>query len=181
MVNAKPPQRHSYPILGFASALATVLLVLVLLSDSLVSQGLRPISLLASDAPAGEVVEELLQAPVEEAAPMPQSVPPETSRETQGEGPTETPEEPALAMEMLQATPGPTPCDDLSAGSPCGYLAPDSDLEIPAEAPASRVFEQEPLRQLAAARVVLRVIEIALVLIAISSGIAAYIFYRRHL
>jgi hypothetical protein len=136
--------------------------------------------LLASDAPAGEVVEELLAT--ESVAPMAESVAPDTLRAAPEEGvPTDsgTPEEPALAMELMEATPESTPCADQSADSLCAPIPTGPNLAIPEQAPASQVFEQEPARQIAVARTILRIVEIALVLIAISSGIAALILFRR--
>jgi hypothetical protein len=180
MVRVKPAVKRIYPVLSFASAMATLLFVLVFLSDSFLSQGTRPVSLLASDAPAGEVVEELLAT--ESVAPMAESVAPDTLRAAPEEGvPTDsgTPEEPALAMELMEATPESTPCADQSADSLCAPIPTGPNLAIPEQAPASQVFEQEPARQIAVARTILRIVEIALVLIAISSGIAALILFRR--
>jgi hypothetical protein len=82
-------------------------------------------------------------------------------------------------MEMLQTTEMPAPCTDQTAGAQCAPYPSDTELAIPEQEPASEVFEQEPIRQIALARTILRVVEIALALTAILSGIAAFIIFRR--
>jgi hypothetical protein len=178
MVKDRSAERRRYPILSLASALASVLFVLVFLSDYFFAQSLKTVAVDVLSAPATESAE-VLMAP---AAPLEQSEEPGYQSAAPGElevmGTEPATEEPALALEMEQVSPEMTPVGEPPAepDEQAKTIGPVETLEVTSALDAA---SQQPVRQINIARSILRVVEVILVLTAVTSGIAAFILYRR--
>jgi hypothetical protein len=184
MVGNRQTGKRQYPVLSLASALASVLFVLVILSDFLVSQSLSPVALQVLNTQAGETVE-LLQAPAE-GGTLVQSQAPESQREAPVEDEILTPEsvpveEPAFSLEMEQIGPESTPFEELAVATPEGAQPLDSSTDSAEAQLADDDSEVQPLRRITIARMILRIVEVVLILVAVTSGLGAIIIYRRQI
>ena len=176
MVTDRAAERRRYPIFGLASALASVLFVLVFLSDYFVGQSLKPTEL---ETLAAAESTELLMAP---AAPLEKSQEPGFQSAAPGDvevmGTEPVTEEPAITLGMERIGPESTP-----AGEP----PEESEAEVQSYGPieTEEVFSlpeataPQPVRQINIARSILRVVEVILLLTAATTGIAAFILFRR--
>jgi hypothetical protein len=174
--------KHQYPVLGLASALASVLFVLVILSDFLVTRSLSPVTMQTLNAPIVETVE-LMEAP-EEGEIIAESQLPGLERETPAEEEiigTETApvEEPAFSLEMEPISPMPTPVEELGTALPDSTQLLDSSADDAEGTTTDRDIESQPLREIATARNILRFVEIILIFVAVTCGVGAIILYRR--
>jgi hypothetical protein len=158
--------------------------VLVLLSDFLVGNIpiTSPVQLL--DAQEAGIVETATS--FDEATLMAESSAPESQRNTPGEDEvtvTESPpmEEPALSLEMEQIVPDSTPFEAETPEQQDGISSPDPILEGKEGSISTVADSQGSPQQILVARRILRIVEIILILIAVTSGIAAIILYQRRI
>lgn len=180
MVADRFADRRRYPILSLASAVASVLFVLVILSDYFFAQSFEPSAVSVLGAPATEAGE-LLMAP---AAPLERSEEPGFQSAAPGEAMGTEPEteEPAPALETEQIGPESTPIGEPPAepDEEVQSLGPVETAEVTSDRGASSQEPvRQPLRQINIARSILRVVEVILILTAVTSGVAAFILYRR--
>lgn len=175
MVGARPVRPWTFPVLSMASVMATFLFILVFLGDRYITQQQQTVSLMAAQSAATETF--TLGAPSEGAVqPMIESVPPETESDIEGSksktAPLPTTEEPTTGPGALQVTPEMTPSN---REMQLGAAPPEAGYPSPAEAVGPGVEIQRP----GAGVIYLRLAEIILVLIALGSGTAAIIMYRK--
>jgi len=176
MVGVRPGRNWSFPMLSMASAMATLLFILVFLGDRYITQRFQPATLMAAQSAATEALA-LDTSPGETAQPMIESVPPEMESEMEGEkskltAPLPTTEEPAAEPGALQITPEMTPG---SRELQLGAAPPEAGYPSPFEA----IGPDEEVQRTGAGVFYLRLAEILLILIALGSGTAAIIIYRK--
>ena len=200
MVGQKGTTRRLFPVLSFASALATMLFVLLLVGDfiTLNSPAFAPLRALEASEPVFQILETPLagtlqfeselaeesadqfleQGPVEERMPSAEEVP-------EAEAPlAAAPEAEAEAMEQLPgigellATGEPAIVEELE-GAVESAPAPMEEPGIQARGKVSVTplpDDQQPVIPL---RGILRVLEVIMIILAISTGIAAFFLYRK--
>lgn len=181
MVGVRQTRSWSFPVLSMASALAGLLFILVLLGDLYTTRQSLPTTLLMARGEATETIE-MEAAPGETQQPMIESIPPQPEADLEAgksklTAPLPTQEEPAAAQEAAQATPEPTSGarEMQLAASPTeeGYPSPLAAV-VPDETPAGERFPGSGTGLL-----FLRVAEILLISIAVISGTAAIVVFRR--
>jgi hypothetical protein len=200
MVGQREPKRF-YPFFQLASALSSVMLVLVLLTDFLGFRFQVPFGRLASQAPEPTVAAEIFlesaspEVLAEEQSEARKSLPDEyplPGEEGQVEGSTvlATPgmEEPASEPELFLAVPAPaegTP--ELETGSADAMAEPVVPEAPPAELPEAAFQEAEPqndsfiVREHSSAEnglTSMRILQISLALVALSTALVAFYLRR---
>ena len=190
MVGQKETGSRAFPILRFASALASVLFILIFLGDMLV-----PRAGLMTSSKTIQVAETIMEAavpPVTEA-PQIESQLPEAQADqamemapVEGEAAAPLPEpsqgqasEPAAEMERLLATGVPSPVEELEEG--VGEVA--ESFAVPNLLEEEGVIDFPPeddIRPIIDLWKILRYFEIFLIVLALTTGLAALLLYRRN-
>lgn len=181
MAGVRPTRNWSFPVLSMASAVAGLLFILVLLGDLYTTRQSLPTTLQLAQGEATEAFE--LKAPPEETQqPLIESIPPQLESELGADkskltAPLPTQEGSAAAQEAVQTTPEPTMSarEMQLAASPTeeGYPSP-----LAAEVPGETVTGGR-LQPTGTGVLFLRAAEIVLMLIALISGTAAIVIFRK--
>jgi hypothetical protein len=190
MVGEKHKPRRAFPVLRFASVLATLLLVLLFLGDVFVlpNQVMAPARTMQFAESAVEEVEQLeLEAETIEGQ-LPE-VPAEQSMDRldmEGEAAPPAAEamispsvEPTPGLEKLLATALPAPAEemeDVIGGAAEPEEEPDLKIEMrdQASTPADEIQPGIDLRT------VVRITELLLIVVALTTGFAAFFLYRKY-
>lgn len=181
MVGVRPTRDWSFPVLSMASVMATFLFILVFLGDRYITRQLQPAALMAAQSATTETFD-FEASPEGTAQPLIESIPPETeSNKEAGKSkltaPLPTPEEPAAELGALQVTPEMAPSSrDLQLGAAPpegGYPSPLGEI-----GPGERVPGME-IQRTGSGVFYLRLAEILLILVALASGTAAVLIYRK--
>lgn len=186
MVPAREERRRAYPVFGLASAIATLLLVLVLVGDFFAPRQLAmapAIETQVFEVPAEQPRFQVLTPGMGGGGPAPEvtgktlesealQIPTPTVQATPGMGPypaeEAAPEEPMAMTEDLQVTPSP--------GTDVGvYPAPEAADQVELlPTPASEILPESRL----ANDLIFRVLEVGLAIVALVTGLAAFLMRR---
>ncbi len=189
MVGEVQRPRLAFPVLRFASVLATFLLVLLFLGDFLVVPNLvmSPSRELQISEVTVEVAEQTLlesemiesqapEAPVEEAmdsAALEAEAPPPAA-----EAIISPSMEPTLGLEKLLATAAPAPAEGEEFAAE--MAEPEEELNLRSEPRDSASSLEDELQPKIDLRTVIRIAELVLVVLALSTGLAAFFLYRKY-
>lgn len=181
MVGQRQPARRAFPVLSFASVLASVLFILIFLGDLLVirSPALSPLSterysekIVELAEPSTALREELMSQLAEDQANQEFAIP---EAEEEARSPLT---EPSGEMERLFTTAIPSPAEELESAPREGVTAME-ELRIAAEGRVSVTPLPEESRVLIPFRELVWVFEVVLVVVAITTGLAALLLHRR--
>lgn len=190
MVGQKDKANRAFPILRFASAFAALLLVLLFLGDLFVIP--RPLLAPARSVQNAESIqldEEAAVAEAEAFSVQPPDAPAELLMEAapmEGEPAAEAEYDENISSSMDSAptlekslpTPSPFPveeAEDILAGTAGTLVVGESEIEPE----SSSGFLEDESRSTVELRSYIRFAEFTLLIVALSSGIAAYYFFRR--
>ena len=189
MVGQKEAVSRAFPVLRFASVLASVLFVLLFLGDMLVPRtGLMTSS---KTVQVAETIMEAAEPPVSEA-PQIESQLPEAQADqalemapVEGEAAAPLPEptsglpsEPAAEMERLLATAVPAPLEESEDG--VGEVAESfAEPNLLVEERATDTPIEDEFQPTVNYWTIVRFIEIFLIVLALTTGLAALLLYRR--
>lgn len=198
MVGQERKPSRLFPVFSFASAAATVLFVLLLVGDYITvsTPALAPLRALE----ASRTVSQVLETPVAGALELESKLPEDLAKQlfesspVEESAPAEVPEEPeaeAERMEVPEAAAEALPGigDLMATGEPDIQLELEGTVESFAE-PAQeegiqaegRVFVTplpDDFRPVLPLRGILRFLQVVMIVLAISTGLAAFILYRR--
>lgn len=200
MVGQKGTTRRLFPVLSFASALATMLFVLLLVGDFITinNPAFAPLRALEASEQVVQVLEaplagtlqfeselpedladELLeQSPVEERMPSAAEAPEaEAPLAAAPEAPAEDLEQLPIIGEIL-ATGEPDSVEELE-GVVESAPAPMEEPGIQAQGKVSVTPLPDDQQRVIPLRGILRVLEVIMIIVAISTGIAAFLLYRK--
>ena len=191
MLGQKRTPRRFFPVFSFASALATVFFVLLLVGDFLTvslpafapqralqdaETVIQAIETTVGGTPQfeSELPEDLAdqvleRSPVEEGSPGTAADAPEAAAEAQ---------ELLPSLEKLFSTSEPEILEEF-AGEMEGITAPMEEPGIQVQGSVSVTPLPDEIQPVIPFRGILRILEVVMILVAISSGIAAFFLYRR--
>jgi hypothetical protein len=180
MVGQKKPTRRAFPVLSFASVLASVLFVLIFLGDLLVirSPALSPLSAERYSEQIVELAEPSTALPEEFKSQLPEGQADQEFELPVAEEEAASPlVEPSGEMKRLFATIIPTPAEEIESAPREGVI-PMEELGIAAEGRVSVTPLPEESRVVFPFRELVRVFEVILVVVAITTGLAALLLNR---
>lgn len=189
MVGKKETGSRAFPILRFASALASVLFILLFLGDMLV-----PRTALMTSSKTVQVAETIIEAaelPVSEAPQIESQLPEAQADQAMEMAPVEgeaaapfpeptpdQPSEPAAEMERLLATGVPSPVEESEVG--VGEVAESfAEPNLLEEGGVIDVSPEDETRPIIDYWKIVRYFEIFLIVLALTTGLAALLLYRR--
>ncbi len=189
MVGSVRQPRRAFPVLRFASVLATLLLVLVFLGDVFMvpNQVMSPSrAVQLAESAVEEVEQPVLEAEIIESqlpeAPEEQSM---ERAELEGDAPPAAAEaiispsaDSTLGLEKLLATAIPAPVEEMEDGlGEFSEPVDEPNLEIEMRDQVSQ--SDEEVQTSIDLQAVLRISEIVLIVIAISTGLGAFLLFRK--
>ena len=202
MIGAVQKPRRAFPVLRFASVLATLLFVLVFLgdifmvpnlvmapasrvqfADSAAEEAVQPVEELPVMEMESESVESLLpEAPAElemDQAELEEAEPPLAAEAPlAAEGIASPPEEPTPELEKMHGRTVPAPVEEMEdEAAGVAELVDESDQGMEAQVPSSQMDDELQLRN--RLLTVVRITEILLIIVALSTGLAAFFLYRK--
>jgi anti-sigma factor RsiW len=195
MVGQKGTTRRLFPVLSFASALATMLFVLLLVGDFITINNPAFAPLRALEA--SEQVVQVLEAPLAGTLQFESELPEDLADEFLEQSPVEermpsaeeaplaaAPEAPAEELEQLPiigeslATGEPDSVEEVE-GAVESAPAPMEEPGIQAHGKVSVTPLPDDQQRVIPLRGILRVLEVIMIIVAISTGIAAFFLYRK--
>jgi anti-sigma factor RsiW len=201
MVGQKRRSPRLFPVFSFASAVATVLFVLLLLGDYIMvsTPALAPLRALEASGTVRQVLESPLTVPSELESKIPEELADEFFDRSAAEerAPAEAPiapeteaeglEVPEAAAEALEALPGigelfATGEPDIQTeaeGAVESIAEPAQEEGIQAQGRAIVTPLLDDIQPLLPLWGILRSLEVVMIILAISTGIAAFILYRK--